>query len=320
MWTCETISVTGASHIRKGQVNQDRVKSNNGNGVDVPLVIAVADGHGSAAHFRSEIGAQFAVDVACEVLSDMWGVDTCINQIDLPADKRWQNESRISRRIVSEWNRRVNKHMEENPSNDEAHPLNVRAYGSTILAAVIFKSFACALQLGDGDILCCTAQGESGRLVESDSSQMANETYSLCMKAAAERFRFGYIKLDSQSPCIILLCTDGYSNSFATDDGFVSALYDVSKILPNISINELRPLLESWALESTNSGSGDDVTLALGFDRTVYFPLTSADGDQATPKTRSSTPGFFSNVMGRLQRYRNHLLGLFNSMPNDRNR
>jgi serine/threonine protein phosphatase PrpC len=290
MWVSESTSVRGASHVRKGMVNQDRVLSNGGDGVDAPLILAVADGHGSAAYIRSDVGAEIAVQVASEVLRETWGRDECLAPRDASADDRWIAEDRIARRIVAEWTSRVQLHIDEHPSTDATFSLSTKAYGSTLLAAVLYKGRIAALQLGDGDILCCDTDGCTRRLIDSDHSLMANETHSLCMKNAAQHFRFGYAHLAQHSTRLLLLSSDGYSNSFADDAGFLSVLSDIHRMLPSIALDALPSLLEAWAAESTNVGSGDDISIVLAFDRSHFFPRH--DTAPQNPKHDENDPPF----------------------------
>lgn len=64
-WQVAGASCRGAAHVRKGIVNQDSYASSLLGGREaVGFIVAVADGHGAASHFRSERGSQFAVQAA----------------------------------------------------------------------------------------------------------------------------------------------------------------------------------------------------------------------------------------------------------------
>jgi serine/threonine protein phosphatase PrpC len=271
MWSFETASVIGASHVRKGTINQDRVGSIRGDGVVSPLVVAAADGHGSAAYFRSHVGAEFAVAAACMTLADACKSEDFPTWGRMSESQRWRIEDRIVRRIVAEWMQRVRAHIDEYPATESEQPLTLNAYGCTLLAAVTYKGHTCALQIGDGDILFCAADGAAQRLIAADTSLIANETHSLCLKNAAQYFRFGYAENRPETATLLLLCTDGYTNSFASDAGFMRALGDIHALLPTIRRDSLAGMLKEWAQTSTDSGSGDDVSIVLAFDEPVYF-------------------------------------------------
>jgi len=66
-WRVIGCSVKGASHIRSGKPNQDRIKFSDYQAGKMPLILAVADGHGGKAYFRSDKGAEFAVEIAIAV-------------------------------------------------------------------------------------------------------------------------------------------------------------------------------------------------------------------------------------------------------------
>ncbi|MDQ3699739.1 MAG: protein phosphatase 2C domain-containing protein, partial [Chloroflexota bacterium] len=66
-WRVVGTSVRGASHRRHGLPNQDALRWWPESGLGPPLVLAVADGHGSAKCFRSDVGSRLAVAAAVEV-------------------------------------------------------------------------------------------------------------------------------------------------------------------------------------------------------------------------------------------------------------
>src|SRR4051812_12483957 len=69
-WRIVGKSVRGATHERAGIPNQDAIRWLPESGSGCPLILAVADGHGSRRSFRSETGARLAVETAAQVISD----------------------------------------------------------------------------------------------------------------------------------------------------------------------------------------------------------------------------------------------------------
>src|SRR4051812_9146589 len=69
-WRVIGQSVRGATHERTGMPNQDAIRWLPESGATLPLILAVADGHGSPRSFRSETGARLAVEIATQVISD----------------------------------------------------------------------------------------------------------------------------------------------------------------------------------------------------------------------------------------------------------
>lgn len=72
-WKVTHACVRGSSHVRAGLPNQDsalcivRAAAPSGPAI---AIAAVADGHGSARHFRSQIGSSLAVSTAVTVLQN----------------------------------------------------------------------------------------------------------------------------------------------------------------------------------------------------------------------------------------------------------
>src|SRR5258706_10788611 len=109
-------SVRGASHIARAMPNQDAIQwwqSADG----LPLIVAVADGHGSTRSFRSQMGAQIAVDTSIEMMRTF--VDDLTSDDTLSVIKHMA-EDRLPRELVRGWKDRVEAHLEQNPfSADE---------------------------------------------------------------------------------------------------------------------------------------------------------------------------------------------------------
>lgn len=69
-WRAIGKSVQGASHVRANRPNQDAIRLVPESGRDLPLILAVSDGHGSAKCFRSDKGSACAVEAVTSVLQD----------------------------------------------------------------------------------------------------------------------------------------------------------------------------------------------------------------------------------------------------------
>ena len=128
-------------------------------------------------------------------------------------------------------------------------------------------SFIVYIQLGDGDILEVDSKGNTTRPLERDPNLIANETTSLCMNKAWNEFQV-HIKLYPQGtpkeiPALILVSTDGYSNSFSTDEGFFKIGRDYQQMFKSNLTEEVRQKLEGFLQETSEKGSGDDITLGM---------------------------------------------------------
>lgn len=69
-WRCIGHSARGSSHVRSDLPNQDAIEFFPESGRGLPLILAIADGHGSAKSFRSDIGSRIAVQTATRVLRE----------------------------------------------------------------------------------------------------------------------------------------------------------------------------------------------------------------------------------------------------------
>jgi len=261
LWDVLGRSVCGASHRRRGAGNQDAIAWSRAE--NSALAVAVADGHGSAASFRSATGAQFAVQAAVSVLRDFAEqFSTC--------DAAVKAAAALPEQLVAAWRMMVNRDLALTPfTHSERAALNGsegahwRAYGSTVLAALATPSHVVYLQLGDGDILIVSQDGAVARPWPRDTRLLGVETTSLCGPDAVEETRFAIEPPTGASPAMVLLATDGYANSFREDHGFLRTGVDLLEIIRESGFGGVERNLESWLNEASELGSGDDITLAV---------------------------------------------------------
>jgi hypothetical protein len=266
-WRPLTASVRGAAHERSGLPNQDAIRVAR---LDAgrALLIALADGHGSAKSFRSQPGARLAVATA------YWAVRALFDSARPPSLKHWA-EDRLPVELVRGWQARVNNRLQRYPFTPteldsldiaarqplEQHPLV--AYGSTLLTVLITPGFILYVQLGDGDILVVNADGEVERPFPRDPRLIANETTSLCSPQAWNDVQVRFQTLAGAPPALILAATDGYANAFRDESGFQQAARDYWTLLRDGGEPAVRPHLTEWLNEASRLGSGDDVSLGL---------------------------------------------------------
>jgi serine/threonine protein phosphatase PrpC len=279
-WQVVGRSVRGASHERSGMPNQDAIHWLPQSGAGTPLILALADGHGSAKHFRSQVGARLAVETAAEVVSDFLAGQSGGGN---PSAIKRAAEEWLPGAIVRRWLEAVTEHFGANGLSEVEHDL-LRAgsgraatalgtvagsslalvYGATVLVAAVTESFAIFLQLGDGEILCVSDQGEVSRPLPSDERLFANETTSLCAPEAWRDFRVCFQMISHTPPAIILLSTDGYPNSFRDESGFLKVGSDILEMIrADGDLRSVSENIETWLIDSTRAGSGDDVTLGI---------------------------------------------------------
>lgn len=283
-WRVFGASIKGASHVRSGMPNQDAILWKTGENGGLPLVLAIADGHGSDKYFRSDVGAKLAVQVAVEEMERFaLALPPSITNFTFVKHRAGQ----LPNDIVQKWKEAVEQHVLEVPfftkeemqrfrkpehqkeyqvilqmlgsnPNDATLP-----YGATLLTVLVASSFILYFQLGDGDIVKVTLSGRSIKPVKGDARLLANETTSLCSPTAAQDFRKRLDTFEDEPPALIMLSTDGYSNSFISQDGFLKVGSDILKMLRTDGLEKVENSVEGWLEKATEDGSGDDISLGI---------------------------------------------------------
>ena len=274
-WCVLGASARGASHIRNDLPNQDAIGFEPESGTGPPIRLAVADGHGSPKSFRSDIGAKFAVASALSVLQDF--LEKLPSRPNLEATRRKLQED-VPRKIDEKWKAKVERHFQENPflpeeldkAGEENSPgrnsveaNHVIAYGATILAMLVHELFLACLQLGDGDILLVYDSGVTVRPMDDDERLFANETTSLSAKDCWQDFRIYFQATDTGPPAMVIAATDGYANSFSSETGFWELGNDYLTLLRTQGLKKVETVLPEWLSETSQDGSGDDITMGI---------------------------------------------------------
>ncbi|BAU12177.1 hypothetical protein LEP3755_27060 [Leptolyngbya sp. NIES-3755] len=270
-WRCDGRSIQGASHQRTGLVNQDAIHCETLEiGQQQALIMVISDGHGGQSYFRSHIGANHAVQVAVNTVKE-----TVLNQASSRSIKQ------LPQQIVEQWRRSVITHVEQHPITEaEWEELQVQglwqgdvsrsqieqdpsiAYGATLVMVVITNKFTIYFQIGDGDILCVQPDGKIQHPLPPDPRLVANRTISLCTPQVWQESR---LKIASSTalPAMILASTDGYANSYATDEDFQQIGADYLKKIRREGFDRVIANLPIILQETSRRGSGDDVTLGI---------------------------------------------------------
>jgi len=294
-WRVISETVPGASHLRAGTPNQDSILYVRESSRSLPIVISVADGHGSPKCFRSDFGSQFAVKKAAQIVGEF--LDERRGKFDL-AEIESEGKDYLPKEFVKKWRKTVEYHLKNNPfTEDEFVKLEEKsgaaarklveenpllAYGTTSLTVAMEEDFVLYMQLGDGDILNVSGAGEVSKPLPEDGRLLANETTSMCLPKAENDFRFFIQKISaSESPAMILLSTDGYLNSFSDEAGFFQAATDILEMLrAENGFNDINDNLKAWLEEATRMGSGDDCAVAI-----IYRP-DSVKKSEKTEQTK----------------------------------
>jgi hypothetical protein len=179
---------------------------------------------------------------------------------------------------------RARQKVEEHPS---------LAYGATLLVTLVTDAFIAFFQLGDGDILVVSDSGEVTRPIAHDERLFANETTSLSGASAWTEFQTSFQPLAGSPPAMILMSTDGYSNSFRDEDSFLKVGADILDVMRSDGVQKVRGSLREWLAEASKSGSGDDISLGIVYREDAFAPEAAPDATAAP--SAEPAPGFELN-------------------------
>jgi serine/threonine protein phosphatase PrpC len=269
-------SVRGAHHARTSRPNQDAIAWRAPTDDQPWLVMAVADGHGAPRYLRSHRGAKLAVEFAVALAADFCALhahpanlaalgDLAAEQLPRTLVRAWQDAARqelAAKPFTPEEEEAWQRHL--GPRKSPVDPL--RAYGATLLAALLAPQYAVFLQLGDGDIVIVDRDGGVTRPpLPTDPRLVANQTTSLCSPNAWKDVRVYFQPLIDRVPSLVMLATDGYKNSFADETGLHTAASDILAALRKRGPNHTQNRLTHWLHRTSAGGSGDDISVALAY-------------------------------------------------------
>lgn len=276
-WKVASASVRGSSHQRNGLPNQDAALSlvSTRQTKGTLSIAAVSDGHGSPRHFRSQVGSSHAVNIAANLLEEFLLHHGSATGNKSPAPEDIQE---LQKKLVDGWLTTIQGDLDSNPFTEEelsklvdsdgmdgrtaVENDPVIAYGATLLAVGATESTVLYLQLGDGDILTVNSVGETMRPLPEDARLIANQTTSLCLPNAWQDFRAAFATGNGM-PALILLSTDGYVNSFRSEEDFLKVGGDYLKIVREHGLDSLSQDLPNILAEASEHGSGDDISLSI---------------------------------------------------------
>ena len=297
-WKLVTKSVRGVSHDRKALPNQDSVFQYVG---DEIIVLAVSDGHGSSKCFYSEFGSKHAVQVCVDELK-LFYEQVC--KVDTNSDYFLEKKfvEILPQRIYKRWMEENKKHWEANPVTIDflrARPsldrdmvyeiiygssdkFMAEAYGATLLAVLITPEFMFGVQIGDGDSIECGSDFQFSYAIPKDPNLFGNETTSLCMKNAEKYFRTMFKALKKNNrPNVVMLSSDGFSNSYSSDDLFFNDLKECYVgTVREWGVECLEKNLEEWLRTASRDGSGDDITAGFIFHDSILPHCSKTEQNQ----------------------------------------
>ena len=138
-------------------------------------------------------------------------------------------------------------------------------YGTTLLGMLITDTFVFSFQIGDGDINYITGD-EISPLVEPEKF-LGTETHSLS-KLDAWRKAVASVRRKNAAddvPYLYMLSTDGFSNSFVSEEEFHKTCREYYKMIGEHGYEAVKDNLEKWLKETSELGCGDDVTVVMAY-------------------------------------------------------
>lgn len=260
----------GASHLRRGLPGQDSVAAaslHSGDGLTVQ-VMAVADGHGSPRHRRSDVGSRLACATA--LAEARRAIEAARLGDGGPwARRQWRRwlAMELPAAIHSAWLAAIEADWLQRDGG-EAGPFTPVLYGSTLAVAVMTPCWWGVTGLGDWDLVVVEGP-ERARLASEETGvdpDGGERTLSLCLQAAptffAPRSRLHALpRLRPGERLALVLSTDGIRKSCLTDADFLL----LCAWMAGSAGGERRQQELSEALDRVSSqGSGDDVAVAVG--------------------------------------------------------
>lgn len=270
-WDVIGDSVIGYSHKLSNTNCQDFIsyeKLENG------VVIALADGHGSPSCMHSEIGSKLAVETAINTLKNIYNKVYNGKNIDEKRQTRRieyiqkiVKSDKFKKNIENTWKKKVEDHHKT--IYPVVYKTNYVKYGTTLVAALATESFIIYIKIGDGDIFTYNIEESVTykRIIEQDKAINNFIVNSMCLD---EAYKYMDIEFDNfykkKPPFAILLCTDGYSNSFELDEEIFASIknyYELTKVGDKENIQRTLNL----ELESMSKlKSRDDISFGIVYN------------------------------------------------------
>ena len=242
-------------------------------------IIAVADGHGDPSCSRSEIGSQFAVDIARSCMKD-FAIEFQNNNIDFES-RRAQNEciKQLTDSIISKWYERVEEDLLENSLSDEEIKnsgdykndyLNgiklEHLYGTTLIAALKIQKYLILIQQGDGRCDVIYEDGTINQPIPWDDRCSGSTTTSMCNSDVVNSIRHSVLNINEAPVIACYLGSDGVEDSYHDNEinqlGTHRFYMDLTRRLIEMGLENFENHLEEYLLEFSKKGSGDDVSIA----------------------------------------------------------
>ncbi len=260
-------------------------------------IIIIADGHGSAACFRSAVGSKIVVEVTMECLKEYAESMLKSTEIeerfykDLFFNPRYRQMTlkQLTDTIIARWNDRILEDYNNTPPSIEEMGDYVdmykdgknisHIYGTTLIAALMLPSCLILLHQGDGRCDVFFEDGSIEQPIPWDLRCEGTAVTSLCDDDAAQSFRTQVIDLTKQKVIACYLGSDGVEDAYRDTYeelggshilmGGVHTFYkdltcQIAKMSSVEFENYLAQMLPEFSANGrfSRSGSGDDISVA----------------------------------------------------------
>lgn len=233
------------------------------------VVLAVADGHGSAAHHRSDLGSRWAVEAFTSCAEKFAGEAVLLGDDPKHQPALLDTARALPRQVEHLWTERVLLHEANAPARGglpegpSAGP-DPLAYASTLTGAVATDRLLVCWQLGGDDIVLVGQAGEPDTPLH-EGPAPGDGTRTLGEPEAWRGTRVHWQPFTGGAPAAsVILSTDGLSKGFADQQGFVGFARGLRDRVMEQGARAVQEQLEGW-LSRAAAHSGDDATLVAAF-------------------------------------------------------
>ncbi len=257
----------GKSHLAKSKPCEDYSLSYGDSSLSAAVI---SDGHGDSNCFRSAEGARLACEICINLFRQFQGISSHITDIGscdfesmvLSLEReiavKWRKSviaDSVARPFTPQEMEQVLPELAEQYRNGQ---LAERAYGCTLVAAMVTRSYLLCIQIGDGKCVSAYPDGIFVEPVPKDENCVGNRSTSLCSREAEKLFRHYFSGI---LPAAVFVSSDGVEESFDASGlyrFFYSSAYWCREEGVHSSVNRLNDLLP----KISEGGSGDDVSIA----------------------------------------------------------
>lgn len=287
-------SCQGESHIKVDKPCQDASYSKTTEEMSIAIV---CDGHGGERYFRSDVGAQCAIEATKD------SVETFIKAVDenLFKDKPLTRKQAIASEaktniltkdtptdialrqlfasIIFNWRGKIESHSQNNPLTEEERAKVdgrycdafengdgiEKTYGCTLMCYVHTPFYWFAFHIGDGKCITFDMDGQWSEPIPWDDRCFLNKTTSLCDSGALDGFRYCYCG-DGSYPMAVFLGSDGIDDSFGETENMVNFYVQMLKMLAGEGESQALEILKESLPQLSKMGSKDDMSVACVYD------------------------------------------------------